>query len=180
MHVRHVTALAAVLSFVLLNWGCVTKSTSEPDDPEGKIEFALSPSTIQWIGPGVNPFCTVLSQSAAYGPYAFTLRETGGGTVTINGFTAVTTTTTGAVLLNSTTLIGLLAQDLTGTSGASFTLAANQSLTGPPRYSCQPSSGGPNALPNYPAGANVVFTVNGVDSNNTPVTATATLTLEGL
>jgi hypothetical protein len=177
----HSRSVVAVCALVVCTAGCITKSTTEPDepDPSGRIEFSVSPSRIQWIGPGQNPFCPATNQASAYGPYTLNLRETGGGTVTINGFTAVTTATVGTVLLNNSQLIGLLSQDLTGTSSMSFTAAANQSFSGPPRYSCQPSAG-PSALPLFPGGANVVFTVHGVDSNGAAVSSTATLTLDSL
>ena len=179
-------ALAVCLAFALLAGGCTTaKSSSDsmpsgPSGPAGRIEFSVSPTSVGWApfeDPRVafNTYCNANNQTT-FGPFVWTLRETGGGTVTVTAFTAKATGASGAVISDLTQLIGLLAVELTGASGSSVRLQPNQSLTGKERFTCQPSQPGAG-FPIHWGGSTLVYTVSGTDSNGTPVSSTATLNI---
>jgi len=163
---------------------CSKASTTTPSGPSGHIEFSVSPSSVFWEGtpsapqgPG-SPLCTIAPRLSAWGPFVWTVRETGGGTVTITSFTSTTTNNSGRQLENSQLSMNSMALDFTGTAGASVTLGPNQSLSSHQHASCQTTS--PIGLPlnDLATGGVTVFTVSGKDSNGTAVSATATLTLQ--
>jgi hypothetical protein len=178
--------ISACLAIALFACGCTTKSSTEPTPdpgppgPPGRIEFSVSPASVPWspLGPpGFSSYCNANNQTE-FGPFVWTLRETGGGTVTVNRFTARAVSKVVEIeISNLTQLIGLLTQELTGTSGSSFTLQPNQTLTSKERFTCQPTQPGAGT-PIFWQGSNLLYTVSGTDSNGTAVSTSATLDIQ--
>jgi hypothetical protein len=181
---RH-QAITVCLALAIVTSGCVKESStdsspSSPSSTPGRIEFSVTPTSVSWMPleqPGTfSSYCNSANQTTL-GPFVWSLRETGGGTVTVTTFTARATASNGALISDLTQLIGLLASSLTGTTATSIRLAPNQSLTSPERYTCQASQQGAG-YPIFYGGSNVVYTVSGTDSNSTAVSSSATLNVQ--
>jgi hypothetical protein len=146
--------------------GCAKSSTAP--EPEGRIELTVAPTTASYAGGvGVGGAVCPAAFPSRWGPYTWTLREVGGGTVTVTSFKYAVATIAGVQLADDEVGANLSA-DFTGTPGSSVRLDPNATLTSRTHYDCE-------AL-GFPGGT-ARFTATGTNEDGAVVTATATLAL---
>lgn len=171
MMFRNSMAALAVVATV----GCSSSSSSAPTAPsrQGQIELAVSPTSVSYAGgAGVGgPICPV-PYTSRWGPYALTIRETGGMPVTITSLLYVVTTGAGEQVSSEEITAGL-SDRFFGVTDPTLRVPANGSVSSRQHYDCERER---NGRPDFPGGA-AVFTVRGTDEEGRPVSAEATLTL---
>ena len=125
----------SIVFFVVALFSACTKSTTEPSPSAGVLQVSIDPSVLS-LNPAVSwPRGCNGDERLGWGPFTITLRETGGGTVTVDYWTWEGITPDGQVQYTQT-MSNSLGTLFSGT-GPTVVLPPNGSVTSRALVNCE-------------------------------------------